>query len=105
MAGDRIDEAARAGMIVSDADVTLSQAKTSLIQGRAAVHTTKLSTVAALTDEASAKAAEAQKFADAKLQESASRCQAMVVVLAIILVNVLALYLFRRNLHHDDPSA
>lgn len=105
LAGDRIDEAARAGMIVSDADVTLSQAKTSLIQGRAAVHTTKLSTVAALTDEASAKAAEAQQFADAKLQESTSRREAMVVVLAIILVNVLALSLLRRNLHHGSPGA
>ena len=89
-------------MIVSDADVTLSEARTSLIRGRAEVHTTKLSAVAALTDEASAKAAEAQQFADTKLQESASRRQAMVVVLAIILVNVLALYLLRRNLHRDD---
>ena len=104
-AEDRTAEAARAGMIVSDADVTLSQAKTSLIQGRAAVHTTKLSAVATLTDEAAAKAAEAQKFADAKLQESTSRRQAMVVVLAIILVNVLALYMLRRSIHHDRGSA
>jgi len=104
LAGDRIGEAARAGMIVSDADVTLSQAKTSLIQGRAAVHTTKLSSVAALTDEASTKAAEAQKFADAKLQESTSRRQAMVVVLAIILVNVMALYMLRRSMGHDHGS-
>ena len=92
-------------MIVSDADVTLSEAKTSLIQGRAAVHTTKLSTVATLTDDAKAKAVEAQQFADAKLQESASRRQAMVVVLAIILINVLALFLLRRSIHRDQGSA
>ena len=104
LAGDRIAEAAGAGMIVSDADVTLSQAKTSLIQGRAAVHTTKLSTVAALSDAAKAKAVEAQAFADAKIGESNSRRQAMVVVLAIILVNVLALYLLRHNLHRGKSK-
>jgi len=104
-AEDRIAEAATAGMIVSDAEVTLSEARTSLIQGRAAVHTTKLSTVAGFTDVATAKAAEAQAFADAKLQESDSRRQAMVVVLAIILVNVLALFMLRRGIHpREDHS-
>jgi hypothetical protein len=104
-AEERIGEAAGAGMIVSDADVTLSEAKTSLIRARAAVHTTKLTSVAVLADEASAKAAEAQQFADAKLQESVFRRQAMVVVLALILVNVLALYLLRRRLDHGRESA
>jgi len=104
-AAARIAEAAGAGMIVSDADVTLSAARTSLIRGRAEVHTTKLSAVAALTDEASAKAIEAQQFADAKLQESLFRRQAMVVVLGIILVNVLALYMIRRRIHVDHESA
>ena len=92
-------------MIVSDAEVTLSEARTSLIQGRAAVHTTKLSTVAGFTDVASAKAAEAEAFATAKLQESDSRRQAMVVVLAIILVNVLALFLLRRGIHRHGDRA
>lgn len=104
-AEERIAEAAGAGMIVSDADVTLSQARTSLIRGRAEVHTTKLAAVAALADDASAKAAEAQQFAETRLQESAFRRQAMVVVLGIILVNTLALYLLRRAIHRDDASA
>ncbi len=104
-AEERIAEAAGAGMIVSDADVTLSQAKTSLIRGRAEVHTTKLAAVAALADEASAKAAEAQAFAETKLQESVFRRQAMVVVLGFILVNVLALLLLRRRIDHDYGSA
>ena len=104
-AEERIAEAAGAGMIVSDADVTLSQARTSLIRGRAEVHTTKLAAVAALADEASVKAAEAQQFAETRLQESAFRRQAMVVVLGIILVNTLALYLLRRTIHRDDASA
>jgi hypothetical protein len=101
----RIGAAAGAGMIVSDADVTLSQAKTSLIRARATVHTTKLTSVAALADEASAKAAEAQAFADTKLQESVFRRQAMVVVLGLILVNVLALYVLRRRIDHDHETA
>ncbi len=101
----RIAEAASAGMIVSDADVTLSQAGTSLIRARAEVHTTKLAAVAALADESSAKAAEAEKFAETRLQESVFRRQAMVVVLGIILVNILALYLLRRGIDHDDGSA
>jgi hypothetical protein len=104
-AEERIGEAAGAGMIVSDADVTLSEAKTSLIRGRAEVHTTKLSAVAALTDVAVAKAAEAQQFADAKLQESVFRRQAMVVVLGLILVNILALFLLRRRIDHDHETA
>ena len=88
-------------MIVSDADVTLSAAMTALIRGRAEVHTTKLSAVAALTDEASAKAGEAQQFADAKLQESLFRRQAMVVVLGIILINIVALYIIRRRINEE----
>jgi hypothetical protein len=103
-AEERIGEAAGAGMIVSDADVTLSEAKTSLIRGRAEVHTTKLSAVAALTDVAAAKAAEAQAFADTKLQESIFRRQAMVVVLGLILVNILALFLLRRRIDHDHET-
>jgi hypothetical protein len=101
----RIAEAAGAGMIVSDADVTLSAAKTALIRGRAEVHTTRLSAVAALTDEASAKAAEAREFADVKLQESLFRRQAMVVVLGIILVNVLALYIIRRRIYSESEAS
>lgn len=104
-AEERIGEAAGAGMIVSDADVTLSQARTSLIRARAEVHTTKLTSVAALADEASSKAAEAQQFAETKLQQSVFRREAMVVVLGIILVNILALYLLRRRIDHDDASA
>lgn len=100
----RIAEAAAAGMIVSDADVTLSEAKTNLIRGRAEVHTTKLSAVAALTDVATSKATEAQAFAEAKLQESASRREAMVIVVALILVNIVGLYLLRRAVH-AAPSA
>jgi hypothetical protein len=99
-AAARIQEAANVGMIVSDADVQLTASKTSLIRARAAVHTTRLTDVAALADEAVAKADEARSFADARLGESLFRRQAMVVILAIILINVLVLWLVRRRLSH-----
>ena len=94
----QIKAAAQVGMIVADADVQLSEARTSLIQARAAVHTTKLTTVAGLADAASAKAADAQRLADAKLDESVFRREAMVVVVGVILVNVAALYAVKRRL-------
>jgi hypothetical protein len=94
----RIAEAAGAGMIVSDADVELSEARTNLIQARAAVHTTKLTVVAKLAAAAESKAAAARRFADARLNESTFRREAMVVVVAIIFVNVVLLYLMRRRI-------
>jgi hypothetical protein len=101
----KIREAAQMGMLVGDADVQLSGARTSLIQARAAVHTTKLTTIAGLADDAVAKAAEAQRLADAKLDDSMFRRQAMVVVVGVILVNVSLLYLLRRRLARSSHSA
>lgn len=95
----RIDEAAGLGMIVSDADVALTEAHTNLIQGRAAVHTTKLTEVAPLTDASVAKSGEAQQVAEAKLAESTFRREAMIVVIGLIILNVLGLMLLRRRLH------
>jgi hypothetical protein len=97
-ADTRIGDAARLGMIVSDADVALSEAKTSLIQAQAAVHTTKLTSVATLATEAQTKAGAAGDMAQAKIDESIFRREAMVVVVALIVVNVLALYSIKRRL-------
>lgn len=94
----KIKEASQMGMIVSDADVQLTQSLTSLIQARAAVHTSKLTTIAGFADEASAKAAEANALADAKLEESLFRREAMVVVVGIILINVFVLLFLKRRL-------
>jgi hypothetical protein len=100
----RIREAASVGMIVSDADVQLTASKTALIRARAAVHTTRLTDVAALTDEAVAKADEARGFADARLNESLLRREAMVIILGIIVVNVLVLMILRRRLPRTYES-
>jgi hypothetical protein len=80
--------------------VELAGAKTDLIRARAAVHTTKLTDVASLASDAATKAAAAQALADDKLAASLFRRAAMVVVLALILVNVGALVLIRRRLDH-----
>ncbi len=95
----RIDDAASLGMIVTDADVAAQGAKTELIKARAAVHTTKLATISELTDATQAKAAEAQDIANGKLAESDFRRQAMIVVIAIIIINVLVLMGLRRRMH------
>lgn len=99
-AAARIKEAAGVGMIVSDADVQLTEAKTDLIRARAAVHTTKLTAVANLSDQAVAAATEARQFAEGRLSESLFRREAMVVILLLIVVNVFALLLLRRRLDH-----
>jgi hypothetical protein len=95
----RIDDAASLGMIVADADVAAQEAKTELIKSRAAVHTTKLTTISELTDATVAKAGAAEALANAKLAESDFRRQAMVVVIALIALNVLVLISLRRRLH------
>jgi hypothetical protein len=103
-AGAKIREAAGVGMIVSDADVQLTEAKTRLIQARAAVHTTKLTTVADLADQAETSAAQARAFAEGRLAESLFRREAMVVILALLVINVYALILIRRRLDHSYES-
>ena len=98
-ATQRIEEAARLGMITCDADVGLAGAKTSLIQAQAAVHTTKLTLVAELSTDAKTKSEAAQALATAKIDESLFRREAMVVVLGLILLSVLFLVLLKR--HYD----
>ena len=103
----RIGQAAGLGMLVSDADVALSEAKTSLIQAQAAVHTTKLTLIAGTAGEAQAKAESAAALAQAKLDESVFRRGAMVIVVALILMNVVALFLVKRSLdrrQRDEPG-
>jgi hypothetical protein len=97
----KIDDASKLGMITSDAALSLAAAKTSLIQAQAAVHTTKLSLVAELSTDAKTKAEAAMSQADAKVQESLFRREAMVVVLVLILASVLFLALTKRRLDRE----
>jgi hypothetical protein len=94
----KIAEARGLGMLVQDAEVALTEAKTGYIQGQAAVHTTKLTEVTIHADEATAKAAGAEAMAQAKLDESLFRRQAMIIVVAVILANVALLYAIKRRI-------
>ena len=100
----RIDEAASLGMIVGDAEVALSEARTSLIQAQAAVHTTKLTLVTEHTKDTIDKADVANGIALGKIDESTSRRAAMVIVVALILVNCLIFYWIKRRLDRDLPA-
>lgn len=97
----KIKEAASLGMIVNDAVVKLTEARTSLIQGRAAVHTTKLTEVTAHTDDSVAKSDEAMSMATAALDESSFRRQAMVLALIVIMINVGSLFLLKRRIESE----
>ncbi len=96
-----IADAAALGMITSDAEVGLTDAKTSLIQAQAAVHTTKLTLVADLSADTRSKAEAAQVIATGKVSESEFRREAMVVVLAFIAFNAAFLYVIKRGLDRD----
>jgi len=97
-AAKKIAEARGYGMLVGDSEVALTEAHTSYVQGQAAVHTTKLTTVSEHTDAAVASADKAAELAQAKLDDSTFRRVAMVVVIAVILFNVLILYALYRRL-------
>ena len=100
-AEDEIQKAAGLGMITSDAEVALAGAKTSLIQAQAAVHTTKLTSIAQLSADAVAKSNEAKALATAKIDETNFRRAAMVIVLALILLGVAYLWLTKRRLDRE----
>jgi hypothetical protein len=85
------------GMMTSDAEVGLAGAKTSLIQAQAAVHTTRLKTIADLSADARVKADEARAMAQAQVDESSFRRQAMVVVLGLIAVCIVFLVILKRR--------
>jgi hypothetical protein len=100
-AEDEIQHAAGLGMITADADVALAGAKTSLIQAQAAVHTTKLTSIAELSAAAVAQAEDAKALATAKIDETNFRRAAMVIVLGLILLGVVWLWLTKRRLDRE----
>ncbi len=99
MAEETIQEAASRGMIVSDAENQLAQARTSLISARATVHTTKLPLVSQLADDAIASAEKAYEVANNRLHENDVRRLAMIIAVVVILINITTLYLLRRHLY------
>jgi hypothetical protein len=100
-ADQEIQAAGKLGMITSDAEVSLAGAKTSLIQAQAAVHTTKLALVAQLSTDARTKADAAKTLATSKVDESTFRREAMVAVLALIVLCLVFLVGLKRRLDRE----
>jgi hypothetical protein len=100
-----IQQAGSLGMIVTEAEIKLAEARTSLISARAAVHTTKLPVVTDLTDEALASADTARKFATVKLDENLFRRMSMVVAVVIILLIIVTLIILKRTLDQELKTA
>ena len=97
-AEETISKAAGLGMIVTEAESRLAEARTSLIRARAATHTTKLPAVTKLTDEATASASDAQQIAADKVNENFFRRWSMIIAVAIILIIIATLLLLKRQL-------
>ena len=100
-AEETIQRAASLGMIVTEAESKLAEARTSLIRARAATHTTKLPVVTELTDEALAAANSAREIAARKIDEYLFRRQSMVVAIGIIMVIIATLSMLRRELYRQ----
>jgi len=96
-----IQDAKGRGMIVEEAEAKLAEAHTSLIQARAALHTTKLPTVGDLADAARASAATAQEIAAGKLNENLFHRRAMVVAIGVIFLNVAILSVLKREVDRE----
>ncbi len=104
-AEEKIERARSLGMLVDDAENALAEAHTAYVQGQAAVHTTLLTTISGHTDESVAKATRAEELAQGKLDESDFRRIAMIVVIALLLVNVVILYYALRRIERDQHKA
>jgi hypothetical protein len=96
-------QAARAvGMLVRPLEGQLREANTALITSRAAQHSLDIDTVQELGDEARAIAEQVKADAEAAVAESVFRRQAMVIAVAIMGLIIIALYLLKRELDHQD---
>ncbi len=102
LAEEAIKKAQALGMIVLDAEAKLTEARTSIVSARATLHTTKLTIVGKHTDAAKEKAQEAYKLARQKIEENLFRRKAMVVAIIVIGINIMSLYLLKRQLEYPE---
>jgi hypothetical protein len=98
-AEQNIQRAGARGMIVTEAEGKLAEARTSLIRAQATQHTTKLPAVSELAGDATALANSANELATSRLDENIFRRQAMVIAVGVIAVNVLTLSVYKRQLY------
>lgn len=97
-AEELVTEVAGRGMIVAREEGMLSEARTGLITARAAQHQVSLDVVTTLTEASVAASQAVTEAAEEKLSQSIFRRQAMVIVVAAIVVTVVALYSIKREL-------
>lgn len=93
------------GMLVAPQENLLRDANTQLVTARASQHQLNVDQVFELTNKAKEAASAAQAGAEAAIQETVFRRQAMVVAIAAIALTILALYLLKRQLDarlHED---
>jgi predicted CXXCH cytochrome family protein len=97
-AENTVSKAADLGMIVTDEENLLAEARTKLITARAQQHSVNLSTVSEASEESMALSKQAKDRANDAIDESRFRRRAMVIAVAIIGLIVLSLILIRREL-------
>jgi hypothetical protein len=91
-------EAGDLGMIVTDEENLLAEARTKLITARAQQHSVNLSTVRDISEESIALSEQAKEQANDAIDENRFRRQAMVIAVAIIGLIIFSLVMIRREL-------
>ena len=97
-ANERVDQAARLGMIVADEEGLMTEARTHLITARAAQHTVNPDVVFEETDASVDLSNQAFDQADKAIQQSQFRRLAMVIAVAVIVLIIVSLVWLRREL-------
>jgi hypothetical protein len=99
-----IDQAARAGMDVSNAQVEISQALDYLTKARVRVHTARLGSVDAELDAGSKVVARAQQQGEEAIRERNARRRGLLIPFFAVAIVVLSLGAYIRDLERGDPS-
>jgi hypothetical protein len=88
-------------LIMAEQEEQLQRAGTPLIEARALQHNLDVEQVQAKTEESLGLSRQALTSAEAAIEELDTRRMAMIIVLAVILVTIVALYLIKRELDRD----
>ena len=96
-----IAQATELRLIMAEQEEQLQRAGTPLIEARALQHNVDVEQVQAKTEESLELSRQALASAEAAIEELDTRRLAMIVVLAVILVTIVALYLIKRQLDRD----
>lgn len=99
-AQEAVSDASDLGMIVTDEENLLAEARTQLISARAQQHSANLSTVREASDGSIALSQQAQEQAEDAISESRFRRRAMVIAILVIGLVIISLVMLRRELAH-----